>query len=518
MMMGAFNSNAPIMKPNNAPSLMESPVKKTPRFKEEQGYLELSYEELEEKNLAIRERVEKADPEDLGKLEGEILEALKKEERVKAVTVYFSDMEGVLHSLDYDKDHIVDSADNLTFDGSSISGFSKLDKSDLRFSLDWESFRWAPADVFGAGKVIVFANIHDQDGTPYSGDFRSRLKQELNEIREKDGTRMMVAPEIEGLLLEGVDAEQHFDAREGMKVASQSGYCRSRPQDRIKHFIDELAEATRAMGFRNEKDHPEVAPGQFELTYRHRDALHAADQILLYQLTARQIAANMGCTASFLPKPIAGINGNGMHSNISMERDGKNIFHDVEGLHQLSSEARMFVAGILARGKETCLAMNSSVNAYRRLDPNFEAPNAIKVDDSDRSAMIRIPLGNEKSARMEIRTVAPDANPYLVYTMALRAGIEGVLAEGEQKAELEKLLENGDREVETLPGNIQEAITAFEDSEFAERVMGAESKEKFAALKRAVADRSAKLLGTRVKKWEVLDHHGVRNQELSKDF
>ncbi|MFH0838009.1 MAG: glutamine synthetase, partial [Patescibacteria group bacterium] len=314
------------------------------------------------------------------------------------------------------------------------------------------------------------------------------------------------------------DAEQHFDAREGMKVASQGGYCRALPQDKLKHFIDQLAEATRAMGFKNEKDHPEVAPGQFELTYKHRNALHAADQILLYQLTARQIAANMGATASFLPKPIAGINGNGMHSNISLEKEGRNMFFDAEGPDQLSEKARMFIAGVLSHGKNLCLPLNSSVNAYRRLDPNFEAPNAIKVHASDRSSMIRIPLGNEKSARMEVRSMAPDTNPYLAYTLILRAGLEGVLSEGDKKAELLQMLDDKARVVETLPANIQDAIARFQDSEFVERVMGPGNKAKFQALKQAVADRSPKELGKTIKKWEVLDHHAVRNQDLSKDF
>ncbi|MFH0838324.1 MAG: glutamine synthetase beta-grasp domain-containing protein, partial [Patescibacteria group bacterium] len=211
------------MKPSNETQRFESMLppapKRTPRFRNAgEDYLQLSYEELEERNLSIRDRVEKGDPDDMNTLEEDILGKLEKENQVKALTVYFSDMEGVLHSLDYDKAHILESGDNLTFDGSSISGFSSLDKSDLRFHIDWTSFRWAPADVFGAGKVIVFANVCDQDGNPYRGDFRSRLKSELEDLRSREGIKMNVAPEVEGILLEGLDAEQHFDAREGMKV------------------------------------------------------------------------------------------------------------------------------------------------------------------------------------------------------------------------------------------------------------------------------------------------------------
>ncbi len=504
---GRSSLDIQVTKPFRAP--------RTPRFKEEsEGHLELSYEELQEKNLEIREKVEAGKGEEV---EASIKDELKKGKGIKAVTVCFTDAEGKLHTLDYDKDFLLESEKNLTFDGSSINGLSKLEMADLRLKLDWSSFKWPPADVFGAGKVLVFADVHDQEGNPYEGDYRSKLKAELEELKKKDGTIMSVAPEIEGFLLEGLNAEKHFDSREGMKPASEGGYYNALPQDELRVFIDNLAEATRALGFRNEKDHPEVAPGQFELNYRHRHALHAADQILLYKLTARQLAAHMGHTASFLPKPIAGINGSGMHTNISLQKEGKNLFYDTDGPDKLSKQARMFIAGVLSRGEEMSLVLNSSVNAHRRLDPNFEAPNEIKTSASDRSAMVRVPLGNEKSARMEVRTVAPDANPYLALTLILRAGLEGTLAEGDKKAELEKLL-GKDRDIAKLPGTIQDAIKAFEDSEWAEEVMGAENKAKFLELKQAVADRSPKDLGTKVKKWEILDHHEVRNQSLSKDF
>jgi glutamine synthetase len=206
-----------------------------------------------------------------------------------------------------------------------------------------------------------------------------------------------------------------------------------------------------------------------------------------------------------------------MHLNVSMEKDGKNLFYDPEGSHKLSEDARLFIAGILERGEDICLASNSSVNAYRRLDPNFEAPNEIKVHDSDRGSMIRIPLGNEKSSRMEMRSVAPDSNPYLLIYLLYLAGEEGRKAVGETREKLTELLD-GKQEVKKLPGSIQDAISAFEKSEFTEQAMGPETKAKFIELKQAVADRSPKLLGTRVKKWEILDHHAVRNQELSKDF
>lgn len=483
---------------------------RSPIFRDhEEGFLELSYQELEERNLAIRKKVEAGED-----ITNEVIKALKESKRVKAVSLLFSDLEGKLHALDFDKQHLLSSMDNLTFDGSSINGFSTLDKSDLRFSIDWSSFRWAPADIFGKGKVIVFADICEQDGTPYKGDYRSNLKLKRNELIEKEGLKVNLAPEIEGFLLEGVNAEKNFDESTGFTPASEGGYFNSLPQDKLRLFVDWLAEATRALGYVNEKDHPEVAPGQFELNFRFRDVLHAADQIQLYKLVARQIASGMGLTASFLPKPIAGINGNGMHSNLSLEKEGKNLFFDRSNEHKLSKDALGFIAGVLYRGKDMCLVINPSVNAYRRLDPNFEAPNEIKMSPSDRGSMVRIPIGNEKSARMEVRTVAPDANPYLAYSIIIEAGLEGMKKQDEDGLKLLKL----DREIEKLPGTIQEAIEDFKTSKFISKTLGEENKAKFLELKQEAANRSPKSLGMKVKKWEVLDHHEVRNQSLSKDF
>lgn len=480
---------------------------------EDPGLLNLNPAELKYRNLAIRERVEAG--ENIGE---EIIEILRREEGVTEVAVYFCDMEGSLRTLGVDREHMIQAMDNLTFDGSSVGGFTVLDKSDLRFSVDWDSFRWLPAQEFGAGKVMVFANVADKDGNPYEGDFRGRLSREVEGLREK-GMKMNLAPEIEGFIFKGKNAEKLFGINNMFEPASLGGYFSALPQDTLKQFTDRLAKVTRSLGFRNEKDHPEVAPGQFELNYRFRGILGAADQILLYKQVARQIADEMGLTASFLPKPIAGINGNGMHSNISIQEieGGKNIFFDAKGEMQLSETARLFIAGVLNRGEEICLAINPSVNAYRRLDPNYEAPNEIKMSDSDRGSMVRVPIGNENSARMEVRTVAPDVNPYLAYTLIMAAGMEGVEAGKETREEIMKLLES-DRKIDKLPGTIQDAIEAFEDSEFVTRVMGDENKSKYVALKQEVADRSPKSLGTRVKKWEVLDHHEVRNQELSNEF
>jgi len=168
------------------------------------------------------------------------------------------------------------------------------------------------------------------------------------------------------------------------------------------------------MGFQNEKDHPEVAPSQFEINYGYGEVVQAADQIQLYKLVCREIATRMGLTASFLPKPVVGVNGSGMHTNVSISKNGKNLFWDAKGEEKLSKLGWEFIDRILTNGNDICLLLNASVNAYRRLDPHFEAPNQLKASPVDRGSMIRVPIGNDKSMRVEVRSVSPDASPYMV--------------------------------------------------------------------------------------------------------
>ncbi len=180
------------------------------------------------------------------------------------------------------------------------------------------------------------------------------------------------------------------------EYVNTGGYYHSLPGDPLRKFIDTTAEVQRAMGFQNEKDHPEVAPSQFEINYGYGDVVSAADQIQIYKLICRQVATNIGMSASFLPKPVVGVNGNGMHTNVSISKDGKNLFWDPKGEEKLSKLGWAFVDRILTHGNDICLLLNASVNAYRRLDPHFEAPNQIKASAVDRGSMVRIPIGNER--------------------------------------------------------------------------------------------------------------------------
>src|SRR6201981_1024952 len=431
-------------------------------------FLALPYGELEELNLKAKEqRKNRVAPH---KVQEERLKYLADKKRIKASTRLFSDLEGRLHMLDYDKKFLMKSWDNLTFDGSSIRGFTAQRESDLRLAMDWGAFYWAPSDVFGSGKVLVFGQVIDKDGSSYSADIRGVLKGYADELHKREGYTLNAANEIEGFLFNGKDAESRYNETGKFEYVNTGGYYHSLPGDPLRTFIDTCAEVQRAMGFQNEKDHPEVAPSQFEINYGYGEVVAAADQIQLYKLICRQVATRMGLTACFLPKPVVGVNGNGMHTNVSISKDGKNLFWDPKGEEKLSKMGWGFTDKILTHANDICLLLNSSVNAYRRLDPHFEAPNQIKASPVDRGSMIRIPIGNEKSSRVEVRSVAPDANPYLVMYSIFKSGLDGDTAKIRNLRQAERY----------LPDNIYTALENFEKAAWTTKLLGADVKGRFA--------------------------------------
>jgi glutamine synthetase len=231
----------------------------------------------------------------------------------------------------------------------------------------------------------------------------------------------------------------------------------------------------------------------------------AADQIQLYKLICRQVARSMGMTASFLPKPVVGVNGNGMHTNVSIsDKNGKNMMWDPKGEEKLSKFGWSFIDRILTHGNDICLMLNASVNAYRRLDPHFEAPNQIKASAVDRGSMVRVPIGNEKSSRVEVRSVGPDANPYMVLLSVFKTGLDGETSKDKNLRQAERY----------LPDNIYDAIANFNKASWTTKLLGADVKARYSELKQASADRCPRALGTFVKSPEVQYHHEVYNQFL----
>jgi glutamine synthetase len=468
-------------------------------------FLEIPYDELEELNLSAKaQRLNRVSADVVRE---ERMKYLAEEKRIKAVTVCFTDLEGRLHMLDYDKKFLLKSADNLTFDGSSVRGFSQQFESDLRLSIDWSAFYWLPSDIFTAGKVLVFGEVLERDGTPYSADMRSVLKRFSTEQFEKNGLTFNISNEIEGFLFKGRNAEQKYVETGEFEFMTTGGYYHSLPGDPLRSFIDTAAEVQRALGFQNEKDHPEVAPSQFEMNYSYAEALIAADQVQLYKLLSRQVAQRLDLTASFLPKPVTGVNGSGMHTNMSVSSNGTNLFYDGAGKDGISGEAWDFVQRILNLGLDLCLVLNSSVNSYRRLDPHYEAPNQIKASAIDRGSMVRIPIGNEKSARIEVRSIAPDSNPYMAIYSLFKIGTDTSLSTES------RVLPDA-----VLPDNIYDAIDHFCGSEIIRSVLGNTVTEKYGALKQASAERCPRLLGSKIKRAEIQFHHEVTNQFLWNQF
>ena len=466
------------------------------------NFLALSYDELEDLNLQAKaDRMNRVSADSIREKR---IKYLTDEKRIKAVTVLFSDLEGRLHLLDYDKKFLIDSYENLTFDGSSIRGFTAQKESDLRLGIDWSAFYWVPADVFGTGKVVVFGHVIDKDGTPYSGDMRGVLKAYSDKLFSEKKWTLNAANEIEGFLFAGRDAERNFHQTGKFDFINSGGYYHVLPLDPLRQFIDTAAEVQRAMGFQNEKDHPEVAPSQFEINYGYGEVVAAADQIQLYKLLCRQIANNMGYTASFLPKPVVGVNGSGMHTNVSISEGKTNLFWDPKGQEKLSKFGWEFIDRILTHALDICLILNPSVNAYRRLDPHFEAPNQIKASATDRGSMVRVPIGNSRSMRTEVRSVAPDANPYLTLYSIFKTGIDGTTATIDNLRQAERY----------LPDHIQQAIDDFKSSDWIKQILGDDVAGRYADLKQASANRCARELGTFVKAPEVQFHHEVYNQSL----
>src|ERR1700709_1388332 len=255
-------------------------------------FLEIPYAKLEEMNLEAKEERLARRPADV--VREQRMRYLNDEKRIKAVTVCFTDLEGRLHMLDYDKKFLLKSADNLTFDGSSIRGFSRQQESDLRLAIDWPAFYWLPSDIFGPGKVLVFGEVRERDGSPYSADMRALLKGYAAKPDAQDGLVARAANEIEGFLFRGRDAERCYHETGRFDFISTGGYYHSLPGDALRQFIDTAAEVQRAMGFANEKDHPEVAPSQFEMNYSYTEASVVQDRGREYNPISRQVPAPQG--------------------------------------------------------------------------------------------------------------------------------------------------------------------------------------------------------------------------------
>ena len=424
---------------------------------------------------------------------------LVREEDIQFIRMQFTDIFGQLKNVAITASQIQRAlAGQIMMDGSSIEGFVRVEESDQYLWPDLDTFAilpWRPQ----YGKVArLICDVHNPDGTPFVGDPRNVLKRVLRRAEEL-GLSFNVGPELEFFLF-------HTDenGKPTTKTTDEAGYFDLGPLDHGEGTRREICLALEQMGFEIEASHHEVAEGQHEIDFKYEEALHTADNIMTFKLAVKTLAQKNGLHATFMPKPIFGINGSGMHTNMSLFRDGKNVFYDPNGEKGLSKDAYSFIAGLLAHVKGFAAVTNPLVNSYKRLVPGYEAPCYLAWSASNRSALIRIPAARGQSTRVELRSPDPSCNPYLALAVCLAAGLDGIEKGMVPPAEITEnifAMDQATRQahgIDSLPGSLEEAIKALEADQLILDTLGDHVATNFIEGKKKEWDEYR----TRVSSWE----------------
>lgn len=398
---------------------------------------------------------------------------LVKEHKVRFVRLWFTDMLGQLKSFSVNSAELDDAFEGgMGFDGSSITGFNAIEESDMIAMPDPSTFTilpWRP-DVDGVGKM--FCDIVTPDRKPYEGDPRYVMRRSLERMREMGFDNYFVGPELEYF---------YFKNSEGTEVLDRGGYFDLTTLDAGTNLRRDTVLALQQMGIHVEYTHHEVGPSQHEIDMRYADGLKMADDCMTYRIVVKEYAMKHGCYATFMPKPLFGENGSGMHVHQSMFTGGRNAFYDSGDEYFLSDVGKAFIAGQLRHAREICSIFAQWVNSYKRLVPGFEAPVYCAWSRRNRSALVRVPLyhpGKEKATRMELRCPDPSCNPYLTFAVLLQAGLEGIEKGYELPAPMEKNLYDlspGERRelgIDQLPETLGEAIELTAKSELVHKTLG----------------------------------------------
>ncbi|HYA90669.1 MAG TPA: glutamine synthetase family protein [Thermodesulfobacteriota bacterium] len=405
---------------------------------------------------------------------------LAKENDVKFIRLWFTDVLGVLKGFAITIDELEGALEEgMGFDGSSIQGYARIDESDMIAKPDPKTFRilpWRPKEN-AVGRM--FADIYEPDGTPYKGDPRWVLKRNLKKAEDL-GYTFYVGPELEYF---------YFKSSEGKPFTlDEGGYFDLTPLDVATELRRETILTLEAMGVHVEYSHHEVAPSQHEIDLRYTDALSMADNAMTYRLVVKQIAMKHGVYATFMPKPIFGQNGSGMHTHQSLFKGNKNAFFDPKDEFHLSKMAKSYIAGILKHSKEITSITSQWVNSYKRLVPGYEAPVYISWARRNRSTLVRVPMykpGKEKATRIEFRSPDPACNPYLAFAVMLAAGLKGIEKGYELSPPVEEdIFEMSEASrkkhgIDSLPGSLAEAIQLTEKSELVKETLGDHIFQKF---------------------------------------
>ena len=412
----------------------------------------------------------------MSKFTKEDIVRIVREDDVEFIRMQFTDIFGQLKNVAITASQIEKAVNNeIMIDGSSIEGFVRIQESDQYLHPDLDTFTilpWRPQH----GKVArLICDVYNPDGTPFIGDPRGALRRMLKKAADM-GYSFNVGPECEFFLFQTDE-----DGKPTTTTNDEAGYFDLGPLDHGESTRREICMALETMGFEIEASHHEVAAGQHEIDFKYAEALAAADNIMTFKLAVKTLAQKNGLHATFMPKPIFGINGSGMHTNMSLFKDGKNVFFDETGDKMLSADAYHFIAGLLHHIGGMTAILNPLVNSYKRLWGGNEAPSYICWGHNNRSALLRIPQykpGKGNSARMEFRALDPVANPYLAYSVLLAAGLDGIdkqMQLGEPTSDDVWELTDGERQamgIQPLPRSLDEALKIMEKSDFVADVLG----------------------------------------------
>lgn len=410
------------------------------------------------------------------------------EENVEFLRLQFSDVFGTIKNVEVPVSQLEKVLDNnLMFDGSSIEGFVRIEESDMYLYPDLSTFMifpWA-TDSHGGKVARLIADIYTADREPFAGDPRNNLKRVLKQMEDAGFKNFNIGTEPEFFLFK---LDEHGNPT--MNLNDKGGYFDLAPLDLGENTRREIVLEMEKMGFEVEAAHHEVAPGQHEVDFKYADALDAADNIQTFKLIVKTIARKHGLYATFMPKPISGINGNGMHTNMSLFNEDGNVFYDEAGELQLSKTAYNFLGGVLAHAANFTAITNPTVNSYKRLTPGFEAPVYVAWSGSNRSPMVRVPASRGNSTRLELRSVDPTANPYLAFAVILAAGLDGVAGEMEPNHAVDRniyLMDEAERKkagITDLPDTLLAAVNDLDTDSVIKEALGSHMARTFVDAKR----------------------------------
>jgi len=386
-----------------------------------------------------------------------------KEKNVVFIRLQFTDILGIPKNVEIPSSELPSVLDNgILFDGSSIEGFVRIQESDMLLYPDPNTFAILPWTVGGGTVARLICDVLNPDGTPFGGDPRFILKKEMKKVKDEFGYVLNAGPEAEFFLF-----KKDSEGKPTTITHDRGSYFDLLPIDLGEKVREEIVTTLKEMGFEVETAHHEVAEGQHEIDFRYSDALRTADNVITFKLVTKTIALKYGLHATFMPKPVFGINGSGMHTHLSLFKNGENIFYDKNGKYELSNEALYFIGGILKHAKGISFIANPTVNSYKRIVPGYEAPVYISWALRNRSALIRIPSAKGVGRRIEFRSPDPSCNPYLAFAVILAAGMDGIrnkIDPGEPtNIDIYNLTEEERKKlgIDSLPGNLMEAMDEF---------------------------------------------------------